>query len=182
LGVFLQTSHKIVILSEALRRSIVNRGLHSAESKDPGDACWQMLLGAFRPQTTPEDKKSQTLSEAPYRFIAWYSAGRGVEGPRGALILFMPLAPFQPPKPAPCGAATVQRFGTNLGMEGLQCMKRCTRDHQERTAGRIQFSGLGSRKAPNSIDKISSLEVPSATLRTGSSTPRHPAVYHAINL
>src|SRR5258707_10887121 len=57
------------------------------------------------------------LSEAPHRFIAWYSAGRGVEGPRGALILLMPLAPFQPPKPAPGGPATVQRFGTGLGME-----------------------------------------------------------------
>jgi hypothetical protein len=44
---------KAVILSEALSRSIANRGLHSAESKDPGDASWQMLLGAFRPQTTP---------------------------------------------------------------------------------------------------------------------------------
>jgi hypothetical protein len=59
-----QAPHKAVILSEALRRSIANRGLCSAEPKDPGDACWQMLLGAFRPQTTPEDKKSQALSEA----------------------------------------------------------------------------------------------------------------------
>jgi hypothetical protein len=29
---------KIVILSAALRRSIANRGLYSAKSKDPGDA------------------------------------------------------------------------------------------------------------------------------------------------
>jgi hypothetical protein len=48
---------KAVILSEALRRSIANRGLYGAESKDPGDAYWQMLLGAFRPQTSTEDKK-----------------------------------------------------------------------------------------------------------------------------
>jgi hypothetical protein len=41
---------KYVILSEALRRSIANRELYGAESKDPGDACWQMLLGAFHPQ------------------------------------------------------------------------------------------------------------------------------------
>jgi hypothetical protein len=34
--------------------------LYGAESKDPGDACWQMLLGAFRPQTTTEDKKIKT--------------------------------------------------------------------------------------------------------------------------
>jgi hypothetical protein len=53
----ISTRDKAVILSEALRRSIANRGLYGAESKDPGDACWQMLLRAFRPQTTPEDKK-----------------------------------------------------------------------------------------------------------------------------
>jgi hypothetical protein len=53
---------KAVILSEAPRRSIANRELYGAESKDPGDACWQMLLGAFRPQTTTENKKSQTPS------------------------------------------------------------------------------------------------------------------------
>jgi hypothetical protein len=46
-----------VILSEALRRSIENKGLYSAESKDPGDDCWQVLFEAFRPQTTREIKK-----------------------------------------------------------------------------------------------------------------------------
>jgi hypothetical protein len=48
----IQPPNKIVILSEALRISIANRELHGAESKDPGDACWQMLLRAFRPRTT----------------------------------------------------------------------------------------------------------------------------------
>jgi hypothetical protein len=48
---------KAVILSGALCRSIPNRELYGAESKDPGDACLQMLLGAFRPQTTTLDKK-----------------------------------------------------------------------------------------------------------------------------
>ncbi len=38
-----QAPDKAVILSEALRRSIVNRRLYGAQSKDPGDACWQML-------------------------------------------------------------------------------------------------------------------------------------------
>jgi hypothetical protein len=52
-----QAPDKAVILSEALRRSIANKGLYGAESKDPGDACWQVLLGAFRPQTITEDKK-----------------------------------------------------------------------------------------------------------------------------
>ena len=52
-----QAPRQSVILSEALRRSIANSGLYSAESKDPGNASWQMLLGAFRPQTPTEDKK-----------------------------------------------------------------------------------------------------------------------------
>ena|ERR1700722_1971511 len=65
---------KAVILSEALHRSIANRGLCGAESKAPGDAWWQMLLGAFRPQTTPEDKKV-TNSERS-RGICSFSAGR----------------------------------------------------------------------------------------------------------
>ena len=45
--------NKAVILSEALRRSIAIKGFYSAKSKDPGDADYQMLSGAFRPQTTP---------------------------------------------------------------------------------------------------------------------------------
>jgi hypothetical protein len=60
-----QAPDKTVILSEALRRSISNRGLYGAESKDPGDACWQMLFRAFRPQTTTEDKKSHKLRAKP---------------------------------------------------------------------------------------------------------------------
>jgi hypothetical protein len=31
---------------------------------NPGDACWQMLFGAFQPQTSNEVKKSQAPSEA----------------------------------------------------------------------------------------------------------------------
>jgi hypothetical protein len=37
----------------------------------------------------------------------------------------------------------------------------------------ILLSGLGGRKAPSSMGRMSTAEVPSATLRTGSSTPRH---------
>jgi hypothetical protein len=64
-----QAFHKTVILSEAPRGSVSNRGLNSAQSKDLGDACWQMLLGAFQPQTTPEEKIT-TLSEAPHASVA----------------------------------------------------------------------------------------------------------------
>jgi hypothetical protein len=62
--------NKNVILSEALRRSIANRSLYGAEPKDLGDACWQMLLGAFRPQTATEDKKftnSERSASSIYR-------------------------------------------------------------------------------------------------------------------
>src|SRR5882757_6422368 len=55
--------HKAVILSEAPRRSIAYRRVYCAESKDPGDACWQMLFGAFRPRTIRRVKKSQAPSE-----------------------------------------------------------------------------------------------------------------------
>jgi ABC-type antimicrobial peptide transport system permease subunit len=34
-----------------------NKGFYGAESKDPGNASWRMLLRAFRPQTTTEVKK-----------------------------------------------------------------------------------------------------------------------------
>jgi hypothetical protein len=44
------------------------------------------------------------------------------------------------------------------------------------TTAKILFSGFGGRKAPNSMGKISTLGVPSATLGTGSSTPRPSAV------
>ena len=37
------------------------RTAFGAESKDPGDACWQMLLKAFRPRSSPEYKKSHRL-------------------------------------------------------------------------------------------------------------------------
>ncbi len=98
---------KSVILSEAPRRSPITKGLLRGV-KDPGDACWQMLFGAFRPQTTRETKKSQPLSGALHRFIPRPRAGwRGVEEPvlsvaEGTprmLILPMPFGAFQPPKP-----------------------------------------------------------------------------------
>jgi hypothetical protein len=70
---------KAVILSEALGRSIGNRELHGAESKDPGDAYWRMLLGAFRPRTTPEDKNvtnSERSASQIYRVnsVRWRGA------------------------------------------------------------------------------------------------------------
>jgi hypothetical protein len=92
---------KAVILSEALHRSTSNRGLYGAESKDPGDACWQMLLRAFHPQTTPEDKKvtnsersASQINRVTQRLMARSRRNRRM------LILPLPLTPFQPLKPA----------------------------------------------------------------------------------
>jgi hypothetical protein len=53
--------------SGALRRSLAKQRNLGAESKDPGHACRQMLLGVFRLQATSEDKKSQTLKKASAR-------------------------------------------------------------------------------------------------------------------
>jgi putative addiction module CopG family antidote len=72
-----QAPDKAVILSEALRSSIANRALYARSRRacpersrrNPGDACWQMLLGAFRPQTTGEEEKSQTPTVANPDFL-----------------------------------------------------------------------------------------------------------------
>ncbi len=48
--------------------------------RNPGDACWQMLFGAFRPQTTREIKKSQPPSVADL-------SRRAAEGPAVRLSL-----------------------------------------------------------------------------------------------
>jgi hypothetical protein len=87
---------KTVILSEALRRSISTEGFMARSRRacpersrgNPGDACWQMLLRAFRPQTATEDKKSQTPSEADL-------SRRAVEGsavPRPFVEMFFDTA------------------------------------------------------------------------------------------
>ena len=74
---------QIVILSEALCRSISNRELYGAESKDLGDACSQMLLGAFRPQATTQDKKvTGSERSASQMDRVTQRLWRGVEGPR----------------------------------------------------------------------------------------------------
>jgi hypothetical protein len=53
-----------------------------AESKDPGDACLQMLSGAFRPQTTTQDKKVTTSERNAARiYRVTQRLWRGVEGP-----------------------------------------------------------------------------------------------------
>ena len=76
------TPQKTVILSEAPSRSIAQRRVYSAQSKDPGDACWQILLKAFRPQSSIELKKV-TASELSAAQIYRTKKGlqRGVEEP-----------------------------------------------------------------------------------------------------
>ena len=57
-----------VILSEAPRRSIAKRTAYGAESKDPGDACWQMFFRAFRPQDYNRDHSSAAQPDSRIRF------------------------------------------------------------------------------------------------------------------
>jgi hypothetical protein len=54
---FFNPFQKGVILSEAPRSSITYQRAYGAKPKDHGDACWQVLFGAFRPQATREIKK-----------------------------------------------------------------------------------------------------------------------------
>jgi hypothetical protein len=62
-----QTPDKAVILSEALRRSIAKEGFMARSRGNLGDACKQMLFGAFRPQTIRKIKK---LTSSAQRFTA----------------------------------------------------------------------------------------------------------------
>ena len=60
---------------------------------------------------------------------------------------------------------------SNLSLRVTQ-HKECTWEIQC-VSQQILLSGFGGRKAPSRMGKISTAEVPSATLGTGSSTPRH---------
>jgi hypothetical protein len=55
---------------------------------------------------------------------------------------------------------------TDLLLVAKRLLKGCTRD-----------SGFGGRKSPNGVGKIGAPGVPSATLGTGSSTPRHKGCF-----
>jgi hypothetical protein len=108
------------------------------------------------------------------------------------LILPMLFERFRPPKPAPGGPDTVFPRGREQELvascdvrrphlHSRQLYKRALhwryqqpRDHQVRTAGRILFSGLGGRKAPNSMDKISTAGV--LRLRATSVVSRNKSV------
>src|ERR1700722_4474358 len=77
-------SKKSQALNEALCKSIANRDLVARSRRacpersrgNPGDACLQMLLGAFLPQTTTQDKKVRNSDRS------------GVEGP----AIFSPIS------------------------------------------------------------------------------------------
>jgi hypothetical protein len=88
---YISPPNKAVILSEALRRSIANRRLYGAQSKDPGDACSQMLLGAFRPRTNRlpavREKPRRPSAFLPQRFLRLYSCTSAL----------MPMEPHRPP-------------------------------------------------------------------------------------
>jgi hypothetical protein len=44
---------------------------YGAQSKDPGDACWQMLFRAFQPQTTGQIKK---VTSSERTLISYFTA------------------------------------------------------------------------------------------------------------
>src|SRR5882762_10891976 len=59
------------------------------------------------------------LSEAPHRFIAWYSAGRGVEGPRGSLSCQCCSELFDYPSPR-------TQFFLRYALDGHGYISSCT--------------------------------------------------------
>src|ERR1700753_4173090 len=55
---------------------------------NPGDACWRMLLRAFPPQTTPEDKKVTNSRTCDFFDLFVFSAYPAVsQGPGRTVIL-----------------------------------------------------------------------------------------------
>jgi hypothetical protein len=63
------------------------------------------------------------------------------------------------------------RLVTNSGLLALRSGSLLCSELHEKIY--LLLSAFGGRKAPSSMGKISTAEAPSATLRTGSSTPRH---------
>ena len=120
------TPRKTVILSEAPRRSIANRGFYGAKSKDLGDAYWQMLFGAFRPHATTEDKKAQAPSEAEGSAVPRTIAETGNTmlkqnwiHPREPLFRGRATLPLViPPAPACRGTVSAPEFPASLHWTG----------------------------------------------------------------
>ena len=159
-------------MSRIASRPIFSRpcGTGSSFQIQPRTSVPQALtyLGCF----SRTSHKIVILSEAPHRFYrVIHRLGAKSKDLEGRLSYSCRWHPFNHRSPHLTDPPRFEDFAQTWGWKMIQCMKRCTHDHQVRIAGGIQFSGLGSRKAPNSIDKISNFGV----LRL-----RAQAVYHAI--
>jgi hypothetical protein len=126
------------------------------------------LFGVFF-SNLPQNRHPERRPHRFYRVI--HRLGAKSKDLEGRLSYSCRWHPFNHRSPHLADPPRFEEFAQTWGWKMIQCMKRCTHDHQVRIAGGIQFSGLGSRKAPNSIDKISNFGV----LRL-----RAQAVYHAI--
>src|ERR1700733_1010710 len=100
-----------------------------------------MLLGAFRPQTTTEDKKvtNSERSASQIYGVTPRLMARSRGNPEDA-ILPMPFELFRPPKPAPGGPATVFPCGREQ-----ELLASCYGWRSEGTAGTCRaFSGFST--------------------------------------
>jgi hypothetical protein len=104
------------------------------------------------------------------------------EGTSAVLIFPMLLGAFQPPSPMTgycdthwmvTGTSFAAAENVNVGAGHSKMQQVLGSRPQGKTVAGPLGPGLGGRKVPSGIGKISTAEVPSATLRTGSSTPRH---------
>ena len=130
-----------------------------------------MLFAAFRPQEIKKVTASERSASQIDRVIQrlWRGAEEpvlsgveepvlsGVEGTPAVLILPRLFGAFQPPKPAPGGATTVFSPGPRTRNLPASCYVE---------------DDICGRKAPSSMGKVSTAQIPSTPLRTGSSTPR----------
>jgi hypothetical protein len=128
----------------------------------------------FRPKVCARSLNGHSKMPAS----SWFSAaGKTVSGPvveklraawvirhrrrtSAALILFVPFAPFQPPKPAPGLPATVFPGAENKNWQHLAMPGDHIYIFGSHTGTlHIGAIGLGGRKAPNSVVKVNMLGV-----------------------
>ena len=151
----------------AVRTQVTGRG------QRPISANLSRMFFVKLPQNRHPERSASQIDCVPQRLA------RGVEesvlsvaeGTPALLILPMLFGAFQPPSPHRA-AQTAPEPRTKKLLASCHVRRLHVPVTIKCVSQQILFSGFDGRKAPNSMGKISNAGVPSATLRTGSSTPR----------
>jgi hypothetical protein len=122
------------------------------------------------PQTRHPERSASPIDRVIQRL--WRGVEEPVlsvaEGTPAVLISPMLFRAFQPPS-----RTERVRYGFTPGAENQELAGILLCPAPTSTCSQILLSGFGGRKAPSSMGETSTAEVPSATLRTGSSATRH---------